>query len=161
MLVHTTTSRVPGNGRWERVVFMRNLICQHHWNRDFDWDQDRWHSQAMNSAMKTAFFTSLSSMAASPCSRRLFGIKALGNPVRKPLNDCHQNNRKVSSPHAALVASVFLSHYICGKYHTLVEESHKGPNRLDVVHKPRYVAVRKGLGDHHSMYRRIPQFLRL
>jgi len=22
---------------------MRNLICQHHWNRDFDWDQDRWN----------------------------------------------------------------------------------------------------------------------
>ncbi|KJR88129.1 uncharacterized protein SPSK_07842 [Sporothrix schenckii 1099-18] len=43
ILVQTTTSLVPGNDYDERVEFMRNLICQHHWNRDFDWHQDRWN----------------------------------------------------------------------------------------------------------------------
>ncbi|KAI0431209.1 hypothetical protein F5Y09DRAFT_330513 [Xylaria sp. FL1042] len=26
-----------------RILYMRNLICQHHWNRDFDRYQDRWN----------------------------------------------------------------------------------------------------------------------
>ena len=43
ILVQTVTNLVPGNDYGERVEYMRNLICQHHWNRDFDWDQDRWN----------------------------------------------------------------------------------------------------------------------
>ncbi|KAF4973625.1 hypothetical protein FZEAL_9269, partial [Fusarium zealandicum] len=43
ILVQTVTHLVPGNHYGERVEYMRNLICQHHWNRDFDWDQDRWN----------------------------------------------------------------------------------------------------------------------
>ena len=44
ILVQTVTNLVPGNHYGERVEFMRNLICQHHWNRDFDWDKDRWNA---------------------------------------------------------------------------------------------------------------------
>ncbi|POR31237.1 Uncharacterized protein TPAR_08559 [Tolypocladium paradoxum] len=44
ILVQTKTNLVPGNDYAERVEFMRNLICQHHWNRDFDWHQDRWNA---------------------------------------------------------------------------------------------------------------------
>jgi len=43
ILVQTVTNIVPGNDYAERVEYMRNLICQHHWNRDFDRDQDRWN----------------------------------------------------------------------------------------------------------------------
>ena len=43
ILVQTKTHLVPGDEYAERVDRMRNLICQHHWNRDFDWNQDRWN----------------------------------------------------------------------------------------------------------------------
>jgi hypothetical protein len=43
ILVQTITDLVPGNDYAERVEYMRNLICQQHWNRNFDWDQDRWN----------------------------------------------------------------------------------------------------------------------
>jgi hypothetical protein len=43
ILVQTVTHLVPGNDFAERVEYMQNLICQHHWKRDFDWDQDRWN----------------------------------------------------------------------------------------------------------------------
>ena len=43
ILVQTKTDLVPGNGYEERVENMRNLICQHHWKRDFDKHQDRWN----------------------------------------------------------------------------------------------------------------------
>ncbi|KAM6482526.1 hypothetical protein HDV62DRAFT_45828 [Trichoderma sp. SZMC 28011] len=44
ILVQTVTSLVPGNDWWQRIVYIRNIICQYHWNRDFDWDKDRWNS---------------------------------------------------------------------------------------------------------------------
>ena len=43
ILVQTKTHLVPGDKYAERIERMQNLICQHHWNRDFDWDQDRWN----------------------------------------------------------------------------------------------------------------------
>lgn len=43
ILVQTVTHLVPGDEYAERVEYMRNLICQHHWKRDFDRDQDRWN----------------------------------------------------------------------------------------------------------------------
>ena len=42
-LVQTKTDLVPGNGYEERLENRRNLICQHHWKRDFDKHQDRWN----------------------------------------------------------------------------------------------------------------------
>ncbi|KAK0764334.1 hypothetical protein N5P37_003733 [Trichoderma harzianum] len=44
ILVQTVTSLVPGNDYWQRILYIRNIICQYHWNRDFDWDKDRWNS---------------------------------------------------------------------------------------------------------------------
>lgn len=43
ILVQTVTHLVPGNNYMERVEYMRNLICQHHWKRDFNRDQERWN----------------------------------------------------------------------------------------------------------------------
>lgn len=43
ILVQTVTNLVPGNDYGQRVEYIRNLICQHHWNRDFDWNKDRWN----------------------------------------------------------------------------------------------------------------------
>ncbi|KAL2214247.1 hypothetical protein CC79DRAFT_1363023 [Sarocladium strictum] len=43
ILVQTVTQLVPGNDYAQRVQYMQNLICQHHWNRDFDRNQDRWN----------------------------------------------------------------------------------------------------------------------
>ena len=42
VLVQTKTHLVPGGDYDERLLFMLDLICQHHWNRDYDPDQDRW-----------------------------------------------------------------------------------------------------------------------
>ncbi|KAL7915846.1 hypothetical protein GGI35DRAFT_473172 [Trichoderma velutinum] len=44
ILVQTVTNLVPGNDYGQRIDYIRNIICQHHWNRDFDWNTDRWNS---------------------------------------------------------------------------------------------------------------------
>ncbi|KAI0453610.1 hypothetical protein F5B21DRAFT_478613 [Xylaria acuta] len=41
ILVETATHLVPGDGCSEKIKRMRNAICQHHWNRDFD-DEEDW-----------------------------------------------------------------------------------------------------------------------
>ncbi|KAI0442304.1 hypothetical protein F4803DRAFT_519601 [Xylaria telfairii] len=41
ILVETATHLVPGHVYTERVKCMRNIICQHHWSRDFDSEKDR------------------------------------------------------------------------------------------------------------------------
>ena len=43
ILVQTKTHLVPGDDYHARCMFMLNLICQHHWNHNFDLDQDRWN----------------------------------------------------------------------------------------------------------------------
>lgn len=42
VLVQTKTHLVPGKDYDERLLFMLDLICQRHWDRDFDPDKDRW-----------------------------------------------------------------------------------------------------------------------
>jgi hypothetical protein len=42
ILVQTETHLVPGDDYHQRCLFLLDLICQLHWNRDFDPDQDRW-----------------------------------------------------------------------------------------------------------------------
>jgi hypothetical protein len=44
ILVQTQTHLVPGDDYGARCFFMLNLICQHHWNRDFVFGEDRWNS---------------------------------------------------------------------------------------------------------------------
>ena len=58
ILVQTKTDLVPGNGYEERVENMRNLICQHHWKRDFDEHQDRWnvYGQQFGYERRTCYF---------------------------------------------------------------------------------------------------------
>lgn len=41
ILVQTVTHLVPGNDYAQRVKYLQDLICQHHWNGYFDRDQDR------------------------------------------------------------------------------------------------------------------------
>jgi hypothetical protein len=43
ILVQTRTQFVPGQDKdyWERIRLMRNLICQHVWNRDYDGSRER------------------------------------------------------------------------------------------------------------------------
>lgn len=41
ILVQTVTGLVPGDLYPERIQLMRNIICQHHWNRDYDFRQER------------------------------------------------------------------------------------------------------------------------
>lgn len=44
ILVSTATHLVPGNGFFERTDFIGNLISQHHWNHDFEWNHDRFET---------------------------------------------------------------------------------------------------------------------
>lgn len=44
VLVHTVTHLVPGGHHGERLHFILNMVCQRHWNRDFDRDQERWNA---------------------------------------------------------------------------------------------------------------------
>lgn len=41
ILVQTETHLVPGDLYPEKIELMRNIICQHHWNRDYDRHRDR------------------------------------------------------------------------------------------------------------------------
>ena len=43
ILVQTRTHLVPGNDYHEKCRLMKNLICQYHWNRDFNPAHDRWY----------------------------------------------------------------------------------------------------------------------
>jgi hypothetical protein len=58
ILVQTSTQLVPGGDYAERITNMQNLICQHHWNRDFDWEQDRWnvHGHEFAFPNRTCYF---------------------------------------------------------------------------------------------------------
>jgi hypothetical protein len=42
VLVQTLTHLVPGDGNYERSMFILNRICQHHWNCDFQSSKFRW-----------------------------------------------------------------------------------------------------------------------
>ncbi|KAI3321349.1 hypothetical protein HD806DRAFT_503798 [Xylariaceae sp. AK1471] len=42
ILLQTKTHLVPGGDYQERCTNMQNLLCQHLWNRDFDYNHDRW-----------------------------------------------------------------------------------------------------------------------
>ncbi|KAI0117881.1 hypothetical protein GGR51DRAFT_500435 [Nemania sp. FL0031] len=44
ILVRTKTHLVPGDDYGARCYFMLDRICQHHWNRDFVFGEDRWNS---------------------------------------------------------------------------------------------------------------------
>jgi hypothetical protein len=42
ILVQTKTHLVQGDDFHQRCLFLLDLTCQYHWNRDFHPDQDRW-----------------------------------------------------------------------------------------------------------------------
>ncbi|KAI1363993.1 hypothetical protein F5Y08DRAFT_308024 [Xylaria arbuscula] len=42
IVLQTKTHQVPGRDYQERCRNMKNLVCQHLWNRDFDYEHDRW-----------------------------------------------------------------------------------------------------------------------
>ncbi|KAI1405167.1 hypothetical protein F4819DRAFT_445073 [Hypoxylon fuscum] len=44
ILVQTKTHLVPGDEYSERCKNMKNLICQHYWDRDFDYNRDRFYA---------------------------------------------------------------------------------------------------------------------
>lgn len=44
ILLRSATHLVPGDEFMEKIMFMLDLICQHHWGRDFDRKHDRWSS---------------------------------------------------------------------------------------------------------------------
>ncbi|CAH0047125.1 unnamed protein product [Clonostachys solani] len=44
ILLQTVTHLVPGSERHEKLDFVLNIVCQHHWQRDFDFEQERWSS---------------------------------------------------------------------------------------------------------------------
>jgi hypothetical protein len=44
ILVQTETHLVPGDDYGKRCYFMLDLVCQHHWNRNFVFGEDRWNS---------------------------------------------------------------------------------------------------------------------
>ncbi|KAI0867216.1 hypothetical protein GGS24DRAFT_378016 [Hypoxylon argillaceum] len=44
IVLQTKTHQVPGDDYHERCKNMKNLLCQHLWNRDFDYNHDRWQA---------------------------------------------------------------------------------------------------------------------
>ncbi|KAL7919999.1 hypothetical protein ACQKWADRAFT_299862 [Trichoderma austrokoningii] len=44
ILVQTITGLVPGTSYLGRIESIRNIICQHFWNKDYDKDVHRFHS---------------------------------------------------------------------------------------------------------------------
>ncbi|KAI1203421.1 hypothetical protein F5X97DRAFT_131619 [Nemania serpens] len=42
IVLQTKTHQVPGGDYQERCRKMKNLLCQHLWKRDFDYEHDRW-----------------------------------------------------------------------------------------------------------------------
>ncbi|KAI1486683.1 hypothetical protein F5X96DRAFT_673410 [Biscogniauxia mediterranea] len=58
ILVQSKTHLIPGHDYHERCTYMRNLICQHVWGRNYDYDQDRWNTYGTDFAYegKTCFF---------------------------------------------------------------------------------------------------------
>jgi hypothetical protein len=45
ILVQTKTHLVKGDDWGWKCLHMRDIICQHHWNRNFDSSQDRWSTR--------------------------------------------------------------------------------------------------------------------
>lgn len=43
ILVQTRTHLVPGDVYGEKIEYMRNMICQHAWNRNYIRGPDRWN----------------------------------------------------------------------------------------------------------------------
>lgn len=42
ILLQTRTHLVPGYDRQEKINFLQNKVCQLHWQRDFDYNQERY-----------------------------------------------------------------------------------------------------------------------
>ncbi|KAF3060874.1 hypothetical protein CFAM422_010913 [Trichoderma lentiforme] len=40
-LLQSVTHLVPSRDRDEKLSFIKNVICQLHWRRDFDWNRER------------------------------------------------------------------------------------------------------------------------
>ncbi|KAI9164100.1 hypothetical protein HJFPF1_05736 [Paramyrothecium foliicola] len=43
VLLETYTHLVPGMDRGEKLAFIKNIVCQHYWKRDMDYEQERWY----------------------------------------------------------------------------------------------------------------------
>ena len=41
ILLQSATHLVPSDDREEKLDFVKNVVCQHHWQRDFDRTQER------------------------------------------------------------------------------------------------------------------------
>ncbi|KAL6806921.1 hypothetical protein GGI42DRAFT_319708 [Trichoderma sp. SZMC 28013] len=41
IFLESATHLVPGRDRDEKLSFIKNLVCQRHWRRDFEWNQER------------------------------------------------------------------------------------------------------------------------
>ncbi|PKK53723.1 hypothetical protein CI102_2381 [Trichoderma harzianum] len=41
IFLESVTHLVPGRDRDEKLSFIKNIVCQLHWKRDFDWSQER------------------------------------------------------------------------------------------------------------------------
>lgn len=52
ILLQSATHLVPGNDRGEKLTFIRNVVCQHYWKRDFDFAQERMFVYGNNSDLK-------------------------------------------------------------------------------------------------------------
>jgi hypothetical protein len=58
ILVQTKTHLVPGKDFDEKLMFMLDRICQHHWHRKYDFKQDRWstHGCRFGYPNRTCYF---------------------------------------------------------------------------------------------------------
>ncbi|RSL72946.1 hypothetical protein CEP53_000948 [Fusarium sp. AF-6] len=52
ILLQSATDLVPGSDRGEKLTFVQNIVCQHHWQRDFDRSQERWYSHGDDFGLK-------------------------------------------------------------------------------------------------------------
>lgn len=52
ILLQSTTHLVPGDDREEKLDFIRNMVCQIYWQRDFDRAQERWYAHGDDFALK-------------------------------------------------------------------------------------------------------------
>ena len=58
-MLNQTKTLVPGNNYHKGLLFLLDIICQYHWNRDCDLDQDCWGTYGARFSYDTVNVTSL------------------------------------------------------------------------------------------------------
>jgi hypothetical protein len=99
ILVQTKTHLVPGDEYGKRCYFILDLVCQHHWNRNFVFGEDRWNSYGTEFGYdnRTCYFLVDHGQSATDDDVPVIWYQWTGESLLEPLSPSHVSLFKLTS----------------------------------------------------------------